>query len=78
MEKQSVKKKRPRVVKTTVAIDIEAKERFRELFPQSGSLQWFLNECLRAFVKIHDPKTELEIEDTVKRVTTIGYKELAE
>lgn len=67
--------RRPKMLKTTIGIDVEAKEKFREYYPQNGSLQWFLNECLRTFVKIHDPKVDMEIEDTVQRVTTLGFRE---
>ena len=70
-----VKKKRPRLLKTTLAIDVEAKEKFREYFPQKGALQWFVNECLKTFERIHDPKVGQEIEDVIRRVTTLGYKE---
>jgi hypothetical protein len=66
------------MLKTTLSIDVEAKKKFREFYPQNGALQWFLNECLRKFVQIHDPKVDLEIEDTVQRVTALGYKEESE
>ena len=68
----------PKRAKTSMEIDVEAKEKFREFYPQNGALQWFVNECLKKFVQIHDPKVDLEIHDTVQRVTTLGFKEEAE
>lgn len=42
---------------TKICVDIETPliERLREIYPQHGSIKWFFNEALRAFVEVHDP-----------------------
>ena len=41
--------------KTCIDLDTEALDRFREFYPQRGSIKWFFNEVLKCFVELHDP-----------------------
>jgi hypothetical protein len=62
------------LTKTCVDIESPLIARFREIYPQHGSVKWFFNEAFRAFLEIHDPeKVREEIKTAVEEA--ISYNE---
>ena len=59
--------KKRRETRVNVDIDSEYLGYFRELFPQAGSLKWFLNEVLRSFFEIHNPKFDEDLRESVRK-----------
>lgn len=62
----AVMRKGEHFYRTSIELDSEAAETFREFFPHHGALKDFVNSCLRKFVQLHEPKDiDSEIEATV-------------
>jgi len=51
--------------RTNVEIDEVHMKRFREIFPQSGSLKWFLNGVFEEFFARYDYDSKQDIRESV-------------
>jgi hypothetical protein len=60
--------------KTTVELDKDAVDQFREVFPHRGMLKYFMNLCLVKFNEIHDHT----LDEEVAEVTELASKEMSE
>lgn len=59
-------------IRTSVDLDEESLERFKEIYPQHGSLKWFFNKCLDIFVEKHNFNIIGVIEETVDEALIKG------
>ena len=56
---------KPRYTKVNIQVEESLLKRFREVFPQHGSLKWFINECFRKFYERYEVGADEAIRDSV-------------
>jgi len=53
-------------VKTNVEIEEKVLIKFKELFPQHGSIKWFINECFRYFTEKYSYNFDDDLSESVE------------